>query len=222
LIAPSNRARTPSSKLRVDLEDGLVGDDVLGVASFVHYGVTTGSGTVLGADAFLMKGEETAPFTEWAGNPATEIQRPAPFHPDGRVRLGVRPRAVHHAYSSPPDATSATMCSAEQWTSPRSGSGSATPSHDPRNRARAATGDRPKGPDMGPDAMNELPTLIAVPLFHATGCHMQLVTSFYLGGPAVVLPRFTAREFLAAIAEERISSTASHRVAGCESAHCPD
>ncbi|MDT7647613.1 MAG: hypothetical protein QOC75_4613, partial [Pseudonocardiales bacterium] len=39
-----------------------------------HYGVTTGEGTVVGADAFVMKGEETAPFTEWVGNPATEIQ----------------------------------------------------------------------------------------------------------------------------------------------------
>jgi hypothetical protein len=27
---------------------------------------------VLDADAFLMKGEMTAPFTHWAGNPATE------------------------------------------------------------------------------------------------------------------------------------------------------
>jgi hypothetical protein len=31
-----------------------------------------GEGTVLDADAFLMKGEMTAPFTHWAGNPATE------------------------------------------------------------------------------------------------------------------------------------------------------
>jgi len=64
------------------LEDGtfksdytVLGDGVvLGVAAFVHYGVTLGRGSTLGTDAFLMKGEETAPFTKWAGNPATEIQ----------------------------------------------------------------------------------------------------------------------------------------------------
>jgi non-ribosomal peptide synthetase-like protein len=55
---------------------------VLGVAVFVHYGVRTGMGTVIGADAFLMKGEETAPFTEWAGNPATEIRSTAQVSDD--------------------------------------------------------------------------------------------------------------------------------------------
>ena len=67
------------------LEDGTFKSDrtvigsgaVLGVAAFVHYGVTMGEGTVLHADAFLMKGEETAPFTHWAGNPATEVRPPA-------------------------------------------------------------------------------------------------------------------------------------------------
>jgi non-ribosomal peptide synthetase-like protein len=56
------------------LGDGVV----LGVSSFVHYGVTMGPGTVLDADAFLMKGEETAPFTHWGGNPATEIRERVP------------------------------------------------------------------------------------------------------------------------------------------------
>jgi non-ribosomal peptide synthetase-like protein len=68
------------------LEDGTFKSDytvlgagaVLGVAAFVHYGVTMGEGSVLEADAFLMKGEETAPFTRWGGNPATEIQAEAP------------------------------------------------------------------------------------------------------------------------------------------------
>jgi hypothetical protein len=62
------------------LEDGTFKSDctvigsgaVLGVAAFVHYGVAMGEGTVLDADAFLMKGEMTAPFTHWGGNPATE------------------------------------------------------------------------------------------------------------------------------------------------------
>jgi non-ribosomal peptide synthetase-like protein len=56
------------------LGDGVV----LGVSSFVHYGVTMGQGTVLDADSFLMKGEETAPFTHWGGNPATEIRQGVP------------------------------------------------------------------------------------------------------------------------------------------------
>jgi non-ribosomal peptide synthetase-like protein len=72
------------------LEDGTFKSDhtvigsgtVLGVAAFVHYGVRTGEGTVIDADGFLMKGEETAPFTEWAGNPATEIQASAPVSDD--------------------------------------------------------------------------------------------------------------------------------------------
>ena len=37
-----------------------------------------GDGAVLGADAFLMKGEETAPFTRWGGNPATELRPVVP------------------------------------------------------------------------------------------------------------------------------------------------
>jgi non-ribosomal peptide synthetase-like protein len=64
------------------LEDGTFKSDytvigsgaVLGVAAFVHYGVTMGEGTVLDSDAFLMKGEQTAPFTHWGGNPATEAR----------------------------------------------------------------------------------------------------------------------------------------------------
>ncbi|WP_236795445.1 Pls/PosA family non-ribosomal peptide synthetase [Amycolatopsis sp. GM8] len=63
------------------LEDGSFKSDyttigsgaVLGVKSFVHYGVTMGDGSALEADAFLMKGEQVAPFTRWAGNPAAEI-----------------------------------------------------------------------------------------------------------------------------------------------------
>ncbi|NMH95658.1 peptide synthetase, partial [Pseudonocardia bannensis] len=66
------------------LEDGSFKSDytvlgagtVIGVESFVHYGVMMGDGAVLDADAFLMKGEEVAPFARWGGNPATEV-RPA-------------------------------------------------------------------------------------------------------------------------------------------------
>ena len=71
------------------LEDGTFKSDhtthgdgvVLGVGAFVHYGVTMGEGSMLDTDGFLMKGEETPPFTRWSGNPATEtrpIIRPLP------------------------------------------------------------------------------------------------------------------------------------------------
>ncbi|WP_433298943.1 Pls/PosA family non-ribosomal peptide synthetase [Pseudonocardia sp. CA-142604] len=68
------------------LEDGTFKSDrtvigsgaAIGVSAFVHYGVTMGEGTVLAADSFLMKGEETAPFTRWGGNPATELRPVVP------------------------------------------------------------------------------------------------------------------------------------------------
>jgi non-ribosomal peptide synthetase-like protein len=56
------------------LGDGVV----LADGAFVHYGVSMGEGTILGVNAFLMKGEQTTPHTEWAGNPATELQPVAP------------------------------------------------------------------------------------------------------------------------------------------------
>ena len=67
------------------LEDGtfksdhtVIGNGVtIGVEAFVHYGVTMGDGSVLEADAFLMKGESVAPFAVWQGNPATEVRVPA-------------------------------------------------------------------------------------------------------------------------------------------------
>src|SRR2546425_1039182 len=45
----------------------------IGVNAFVHYGVTMGDGSVLGADSFLMKGEDVPPRARWAGNPAREM-----------------------------------------------------------------------------------------------------------------------------------------------------
>lgn len=42
----------------------------LGVAAYVHYGVTVGDDAVLAPDSFLMKGEEVPPDAYWAGNPA--------------------------------------------------------------------------------------------------------------------------------------------------------
>ncbi|MEO7195100.1 MAG: Pls/PosA family non-ribosomal peptide synthetase [Pseudonocardiaceae bacterium] len=68
------------------LEDGSFKSDyttigagaTIGVEAFVHYGVTMGEGSVLDADAFLMKGEEIPPHTRWQGNPATQIRTIAP------------------------------------------------------------------------------------------------------------------------------------------------
>jgi non-ribosomal peptide synthetase-like protein len=48
-------------------------DCTVGVGAVVHYGVTMGDGSVLDADAFLMKGEQVPPRTFWAGNPAEEV-----------------------------------------------------------------------------------------------------------------------------------------------------
>jgi acyl-CoA synthetase (AMP-forming)/AMP-acid ligase II len=44
-----------------------------------------------------------------------------------------------------------------------------------------------------------------VPLFHVTGCNSQLMTQIGLGGTSVIMPTFRPAEFLAAIAEHRIS-----------------
>jgi non-ribosomal peptide synthetase-like protein len=62
------------------LEDGIFTSDytvigagaTVGTAAFVHLGVTMGPGSVLDADAFLMKGAEMAAHTSWVGNPAAE------------------------------------------------------------------------------------------------------------------------------------------------------
>ena len=50
----------------------------LGVGAFVHYGVTMGDGSVLGPDAFLMKGEDVPERARWAGNPAREMRVSSP------------------------------------------------------------------------------------------------------------------------------------------------
>ena len=70
------------------LEDGVFKSDrttiasgaTVGVAAFVHYGVTVGDSAVIDADAFLMKGEEVEPAARWVGNPAREASE-APESP---------------------------------------------------------------------------------------------------------------------------------------------
>ncbi|TYP90827.1 class I adenylate-forming enzyme family protein [Blastococcus xanthinilyticus] len=48
-------------------------------------------------------------------------------------------------------------------------------------------------------------TLISVPLFHVTGCNSQFLTQVALGGTSVLMPRFDATAFLAAIPEHGIT-----------------
>jgi len=52
-------------------------------------------------------------------------------------------------------------------------------------------------------------TLISVPLFHVTGCCSQLMTQVGVGGESVIMPRFTAPDFLRAIAGHRITLVTS-------------
>jgi len=47
---------------------------VVGVDSFVHYGVTVHDGAVIEANSFLMKGEEVGSNERWRGNPAAEVR----------------------------------------------------------------------------------------------------------------------------------------------------
>ncbi len=48
-------------------------------------------------------------------------------------------------------------------------------------------------------------TLMAVPLFHATGCHSQLLITLELGGCVVIMPKFEVGAFLDAIARKHIN-----------------
>ncbi|MFJ6636435.1 Pls/PosA family non-ribosomal peptide synthetase [Streptomyces sp. NPDC091376] len=64
----------------------------LGVGAFVHYGTTVGDHAQLGADSFLMKGEEVPAQARWSGNPATALvagDRARPERHQGETREGV-------------------------------------------------------------------------------------------------------------------------------------
>jgi long-chain acyl-CoA synthetase len=52
-------------------------------------------------------------------------------------------------------------------------------------------------------------TLISVPLFHVTGCNSQFLTQVALGGTSVLMPRFDAASFLAAIPQYGITLVTS-------------
>jgi acyl-CoA synthetase (AMP-forming)/AMP-acid ligase II len=58
---------------------------------------------------------------------------------------------------------------------------------------------------MGADATTRM--LIAVPLFHVTGCNSQLLPMVRLGGTTVILPAFDVDAFLSAIVEHRTDAT---------------
>ena len=45
----------------------------IGVGAFILYGVSMGDGSVLAADAFLMKGEYVPADARWGGNPARDM-----------------------------------------------------------------------------------------------------------------------------------------------------
>ena len=84
----------------------------VGVAAWVHYGVTIGDGAELGPDAFLMKGSEVPPHTRWVGNPAEEVGEvpaalPAPTSPPALVAGPVPPRAAPVPDTSTPESSSA-------------------------------------------------------------------------------------------------------------------
>lgn len=53
----------------------------LGVTAFVHYGVTMHDGSTLGADGFLIKGEDVPENAVYVGNPAREVSSPRDHRP---------------------------------------------------------------------------------------------------------------------------------------------
>jgi acyl-CoA synthetase (AMP-forming)/AMP-acid ligase II len=65
-------------------------------------------------------------------------------------------------------------------------------------------------------------TLVSVPLFHVTGCNSQLLPVCESGGTTVIMPAFHVREFLGAIAEERIDILASVPAIYWLALHQPD
>ena len=59
--------------------------------------------------------------------------------------------------------------------------------------------------DADADAGAVMRTLISVPLFHVTGCNSQLLTAFYVGGAAVIMPALKPAALVTCLAEERVS-----------------
>lgn len=90
----------------------------LGVDAWVNYGATMHDGSSLGADAFLMKGEDVPDSATYSGNPAREVMNPAapatlaalvssgPRHRDavaaagGRLKLTKGAHGTHAAHGA--------------------------------------------------------------------------------------------------------------------------
>ncbi|HEY0690773.1 MAG TPA: Pls/PosA family non-ribosomal peptide synthetase, partial [Kribbella sp.] len=104
----------------------------LGVHAFVHYGVTVAEGSVLDADAFLMKGEQVNAHEWWQGNPAKQISTPASI-------LAVQPGAPDQQITLPPSEPPTTLIQVLRPGTPDQPSSAApwsTPSHQvPGSRA---------------------------------------------------------------------------------------
>jgi len=66
----------------------------IGVASWVHYGVTMGDGAVLAPGSFLMKGEEMPPHAMWGGNPAQRMREHSGDLEFGKSRIDNNSAAV--------------------------------------------------------------------------------------------------------------------------------
>ena len=70
IIQPHSQEDGSFKSDRIEIGSGCT----LGVGAWVHYGAKLGDGAQLAPDAFLMKGQEVAPKTYWAENPAREVQ----------------------------------------------------------------------------------------------------------------------------------------------------
>ncbi|SFT64609.1 Pls/PosA family non-ribosomal peptide synthetase [Arthrobacter sp. ov118] len=73
----------------------------VGVDAWINYGVTMHDGSVLGADALLMKGEDVPENATYTGNPAREVLTPAPVREPAREP---RPAGISrgHRHSTEP------------------------------------------------------------------------------------------------------------------------
>lgn len=75
----------------------LSSDVMVGVGGFVHYGVTMHDGSVLDADAFLMKSSKVPAGGRYSGNPAREIEIP---HCHRRIVIALEPTLPGSACSA--------------------------------------------------------------------------------------------------------------------------
>jgi non-ribosomal peptide synthetase-like protein len=100
------------------LEDGAFKSDrisigpgcTLGTGAFVHYAVTTGAGSLIEADSFVMKGSSVSPGARWLGNPASAVPAsavPASAMPASTVLASAVPASTVPASTVPASAVPA-------------------------------------------------------------------------------------------------------------------